>query len=250
MASPASEAAEEYLAAPAGSSSLDRRTRGALWICLGAQIVLLFVVGWQNREVIESDGLAYVQLASYYVQGKWNLMVSGYWGPMLSWLIAPLLMSGVAPLIAVRIVCGLSAVLFLISCISVFRRFQLSESRLLLASVLVAVATLFWSVSVVSPDLLTGGLVCLAISKMNAPAWLKSKGMAFRAGLLWGAAYLAKAIAFPLALMVCIAFATMHALCDQANLRRLCQQLVVTFLGFSLLAGPWITFPWQSKRDP
>src|SRR5713226_3943071 len=94
----------------------------------GAGIFLLLMlplVAWRNLEMLNPDAVAYLRIASYYANTQTDLAISGYWGPLLSWLLAPLLKLGIEPLIAARTVMAVSAVIFWLGCMAVFRSFPL-----------------------------------------------------------------------------------------------------------------------------
>src|SRR2546428_538422 len=78
-----------------------------------AQVVLVVIAAWLNRDQINSDAVAYMRVAQYYLSGQTDLMISGYWGPMLSWLIVPWLLVFADPLRAARAAMAVSAVVFL-----------------------------------------------------------------------------------------------------------------------------------------
>jgi hypothetical protein len=69
-----------------------------------------------------------------------------------------------------------------------------------------AFVSIWWSVEYIAPDLLLAGLICLAVAQMVSPAWLETANSG-PCGTLWGAAYFAKAVAFPLALITSLVFA-------------------------------------------
>jgi len=204
------------------------------------QIIALAAAGWINRQALNPDGVAYMRVASYYASGKMGLAISGYWGPLLSWLMVPWLKAGLTAVAAARIVMALSAVCFLWACWSLFVRFGLRGKPLYWALSSVAAVSVLWSVEYITPDLLLGALLGHAFSGMTGLRWLERPASAWQSGLQWGLAYLAKGVAFPVALLIC---AGMGALWwrerpgSRACLRR---GLLITFLGFSLLAAPWM----------
>ena len=159
------------------------------------QILGLAVAGWFYRHSLNPDAVAYLRLAHYYAEGPLELAVSGNWGPMLSWLLAPLLKAGVAPLTAARVLMGLSAVWFVWASMVLFRVYALPPRITRLCAALIAVVTIPWSVENITPDLLVGGFICLGVAALSVPGWLASGRRAVFAGGIWGAAYLAKAIA-------------------------------------------------------
>jgi hypothetical protein len=155
------------------------------------QVVLLIIAGWKNRLVLNPDGVAYISIASHYAQGEFNLAVSGYWGPLLSWSMVPLLTIFHNPMDAARISLGLSAVVFLLGSLSVYWSLQIHPGGIVFGTLVVAIASIFWSVENVTPDLLMSGLICLAVSEMMSPGWIQSIGIQLITGVLFGVSYLA-----------------------------------------------------------
>src|SRR5262249_47449604 len=140
---------------------------------------------------------AYIQIAKEYANGQFRVAVSGYWGPMLSWLLVPTLGVIHNPLDAARIVMALSAVVFLVACVNLFRKLDVHPAGIVLGAWLVALASISWSVENITPDLFMGSLLFFAISQVLSPRWLESRRTQWAAGVLCGAAYLTKAVALP-----------------------------------------------------
>ena len=215
------------------------------WLFAG-QAVLLAVAAWRNAHQLNPDAVAYCRIAGYYAAGQWELAVSGYWGPLLSWLMVPLVKLGLAPLAAARVVMAASGVVFLAGTVGVFRAFRLPPRALLAGAGIAAAWSVFWSVRNISPDLLMAGLAGLAIAAtleallVPVAATPSSQRRAIAAGMWWGVAYLAKAVALPWAVLATAGFA-LFAAAGRAELRRaVAARLGVIWLCLALVAGPWI----------
>lgn len=213
------------------------------WL-FSAQAVLLAVAAWRNLHQLNPDAVAYCRIAGYYAAGQWELAVTGYWGPLLSWLMVPWLKAGVAPLVAARVVMALSGVVFLCGAVAVFRAFRLPRVALLTGAWMAMGWSVFWSVRHITPDLLMAGLVALAVAATVAATASRRHKCAARpaiaAGMWWGMAYLAKAVALPLAVLTTAGLAVL-VLCGRSELRRvMAQRLGLVWLCTALVAGPWI----------
>jgi hypothetical protein len=205
-----------------------------------AQLFLLLLAGWVRRHALNPDGVAYLRIAGYYAHGQTDLAVSGYWGPLLSGLMTPLLALGFSPLPVARVVMALTAVFFFRSCLAVFRAFELPEWLQRLGAWLAVGLSVCWSVENITPDLLAAGLVGYAVSFMIKPGWHERWPTAVWAGLLWGLAFLAKAAAFPFAIVVT---AGMAVACWNAGIgdgKKIGRSVLATLLGFAIVAGPWV----------
>jgi MFS family permease len=216
-----------------------RLPRG-LWCCALVQTLGLACAGWHFRHALNPDAVAYLRIASYYAEGQWGLAVSGYWGPLLSWLAVPLFKAGFPALAAGRIVMGISAVVFLWGSVAVYRAFSLPDRWVLIGAWLAAAASVYWSVQFITPDLLLGGLIGFATSRILSADWLRKDSRRIAAGALWGLAYLAKAMALPLAMLfVALAgFVRFHR--EHQNGRVVWRSVLLTFLVFGLVAAPWV----------
>jgi hypothetical protein len=216
------------------------RLRRYAWAAWAAHVLLLAMVGWQNLHLLNTDAVAYLRIAHYYSTGAFDLAVSGYWGPLLSWLIALGLGMGLEPLAAGRIAMGLSALVFLWGAQVAFRAFCLPRLSATVGLWLAAMASVAWSAEVISPDLLLSGLVVLAASRMLGAEWRERPLGAFTAGLLWGVAYLTKAVALPLGFTMSVAVALLSVASRAAPWRPVARQVAWMWLGLALVAAPWI----------
>ncbi len=215
------------------------KPRQILWAVATGQLALLVLLGWHFRHALNTDAVAYIRIASYYADGNTALAVSGYWGPLLSWLIAAFLKLGASELVAARLAMMVSAQVFLWGCVAVFRSFQLPERWCVIGAALAALAGAYWSALEITPDLLMAGIIALAVSRMCDEA---KTGIASAAvsGLLWGLAYLTKAVALPLGCLTMLAFAGLDYLRNRGALPAIFRQVLVRGAVFALVAAPWV----------
>jgi hypothetical protein len=205
-----------------------------------AQVLGLAALCWLRRHALNPDGVAYVRIAGYYAHGRTDLAVSGYWGPLLSWLMTPWLAAGFPPLVAARIVMAMTAVIFLLGCLRVFRAFQLSGREQFLGAWLGAAVSVCWSVENISPDLLAGGLIGFAFSGLLESQCGEKPSAAVSSGIWWGLAYLAKAAALPLALLVSFGTLAIIGFRNASELKRAARLMLGTWFCIVLVAGPWV----------
>src|SRR5262249_17999224 len=64
---------------------VDRQIRLAFWC---AAVLFGALDAWNNRHVMNSDGISYLDLSDAYLQTGWNGLVNGSWSPLYPWLIA------------------------------------------------------------------------------------------------------------------------------------------------------------------
>src|SRR5262249_16414459 len=102
------------------------------------QGLLLGIAGWQHSHSINPDAVSYLRIAQYYLEGNSALAISGCWGPLFSWLIMPFLAVGATPLLAARLAMGISALIFLLGALHLFRVVLEETSAVFLASLTTA----------------------------------------------------------------------------------------------------------------
>ncbi len=211
----------------------------AMGVILAVQGVWLILAAKANLDQLNNDAIAYLRLGEYYAQGNLELAVSGYWGPMLSWLIALGIKLGFAPMAAGRAAMVLSGLVFTAGAIGLLRGVRMNGWPAILSAAIAAIATIFWSVEYVSPDLLVSGLMLGAWGILFTGSWLKERKWQAAAGTLWGLAYLAKAVAFPLAVVVTLVVAGLRLLIGGER-KQVLLAATITVSVFTLVALPWV----------
>jgi hypothetical protein len=219
---------------------MTRIMRLAAAAVLPAQLVLLMISAWLNRDKLHTDAVAYIRIAQYYLNLQTDLMVSGYWGPMLSWLIVPWLWVFDDPLYAARAAMAVSAVVFLFGGFCVLRAVRLPGAAITIGTWILAFLGVAWSVNVIAPDLLMAGLLCLGTSRLLSDQWTANAGTAFGAGIVLGVAYLAKAVALPVSALMIIGLAGTNVAVYRISLQQAIRVTAITGAGFLIVAGPWI----------
>ena len=61
------------------------QVRFAFWALIG---FLGLIQSWQIRHRIFSDGVPYLDIATYYAHGDWQKALNEYWSPLYSWILA------------------------------------------------------------------------------------------------------------------------------------------------------------------
>lgn len=202
----------------------------------------MIVLARVNRYQINPDGIAYLRIAGYWAEGKWDLALSGYWGPLFSWLMIPLrgLADGLGNLAAARITMIMSGMLFLLAARSVFLRLDLSAAARSVALLLTALFAARTTVETTSPDLLVSGLLLFLVASLFGSCWITSRSRAIRAGVLGGLAYLAKAAALPYAFALIVVIALFRALIGLDTGTRALRAAGFALAGVVIVALPWI----------
>jgi len=104
----------------------------------------------------------------------------------------------------------------------------------------VALASAWWSVQFITPDLLLSAMLLFATSHMLREDWRQSPRIALLAGIFWGVACLVKAIALPLGFLA-IAFHCARFVWEQkASMRVVLRSGAVTAIIMAIVTAPWI----------
>ena len=224
--------------------------RASLVAAFLVQIVLAIKTAWLVRDQLNPDGLAYMAIAQYYLNGQTASMISGVWSPLLSWLIVPWLLVFDDPLLAAHAAMAVSAVVFLSGCFCVLRAVRLPGPAIVIGTWITAFLSVAWSGVVITPDLLMAGLFCCGTSRLLSDKWVANARTALGAGIVLGAAYLAKAVALPLSGLIIIALAGINVAVYQSSLRRTVRATTIIVAGFLIIAGPWIGILSYKYRRP
>lgn len=203
-------------------------------------VVLLLVAAFQNTELLNTDGIAYMRLAGYWAHGPRNLAASGYWGPMLSWLMVPSLWCGASPEVAARLAMAFAGGLFWGATIVLAVVAGLRTQQVRFAAWLAIPGAVVWSIENIVPDLLVAGWIVLAVAAQWATPWAQKARYAALCGAFWAAAYLSKAVALPLAVLTTTALALLILVSQPGRRSAIMRAWTITLL--TLVAGclPWI----------
>lgn len=235
-------------------AALSHQRWRACWLpalaLLTAQAAALWVVAERHGTVFNPDAVAYVRLADYWRAGRWNLAVSGYWGPAFCWLVAPCRELIADPATAGRAAMAISASLFTASCIAPMWILGLRGWRLLAAWGVAGVIAVEWSIHSISPDALLSAALNVSLAMLFAPAWLRPGRWPLLTGAWFGAAYLVKAIALPLAVFAVLAVVAVRWVNRDAGPKALAKAALTTGLGLALVAGPWVATLSLKYRRP
>jgi len=204
------------------------------------QFLALMVTAWIFRHTLNSDAVAYLELARHYADGQWSLAIAGVWSPLISWSLAVLFKIGLPPLVAARVFMIISAMTFLWGSLRLFRRLELSRPALVCGLWVMAFLSVPWSVENITPDLLVAGLVAMAVSLMASPRWIEKPESSLLCGIIWGVSFLCKSVALPLGIATFVALVLWHWNKFVGQRRKIFRALSAAFAGIILTVAPWI----------
>ncbi len=202
---------------------------------------LMLVSMLNNLARLNTDAISYMRVAEYWSVGNLGFAVNGYWGPMLSWLMVPFLWLGVEPLLAGKLAMLISGLVFFHGSLFLVRSVGLRLIDELIVAWLLALMIPGWISNHVTPDLLVAGLMAFALGQAVLPDWLANHKRALGTGATWGLAYLAKAVALPVGLVVSVLLALCWRLGQTENRRAAWRQMGVSLGLLALVTAPWIT---------
>jgi hypothetical protein len=251
---------KSILTAQAPSSSLSVKSYRQLSVIFWLAAATLGIgQAWAGRQVMNPDGIAYLDMGGAYLRGDWATAINAQWSPFYSWILGlAVTLASPAPGWEFPLVHFVNFGIFLCSaaCFEFFLREMVSyhrkrqetepggERAALPERWLIALSyTLFaWSslvligMSEVSPDLLVSAFIYLASGLVLRIRRGRATLATFALfGLVLGLAYLAKAPMLPLAFVF---FGV--AMFSTGNVRRAWPRVLVAMLAFLLVSAPFI----------
>ncbi len=196
---------------------------------------------WQ-RDLISTDGIAFLRHAFYLTEGRLLDSVSSYWSPLLIWSLAPLQAWGLDGLYASRtVLVTWGLVLLLASHLFANRCTELGAAWKAVSLALVALATVTWTTSRLNSDVAMAACLIAYCAFAAGPDLLARRRSQIFAGLLAGVAFLAKAYALPFFLAHFSFSVAARAWATPGSRRSTpLRAWLVGLASFTLVAGPWI----------
>jgi hypothetical protein len=240
-----------------------RRQRRLLGVTRLYSVVLGVLSTWTWRYTPNPDGISYIDISSYYLDGHWPHSSSGYWSPLYPSLVAVARLLGGTGIAnawvlahAVNLVlflCNIAAAEFLIRSVRARapRDEHGTQERVFTWTVLVYLLVAWTSVLGITLRLLTPDLAVSALAYLAAGLSVKilSDDTGFSRwtalGAVLGMAYLAKTVMLP------IGVAVMGALAIATNRRRYnSRHLIAMATVFALVCLPQIIYVSVLKEAP
>lgn len=177
------------------------------------------------------DANYYYGTALILAHGQLLASVEAKHGPLLSWLMAPLIALGLPITSAFRVVNCIAYGSLLLATRSIALKISLTKLEIQLAVALVALHTLYLTVSVITPDLLGASLYL-----WFCYLFLTDRGV-FKVGGLGALTYYAKAIFLPIVVLV-LAGASFFSFFKKRSALALKKHLLIVGI-VVLIALPW-----------
>jgi hypothetical protein len=175
----------------------------------------LLVVLWLlllpfTHHYVNPDGPAYAEVAARWADGSWASAINAYWGPLLSWLAAPLLVVGVPGILALRLVLLGGALAVLPAVRRLAHRAGASDGATEAVRLGLAPFLVYNALFGLYPDVLLAAALLWSLEFALRREGLADLRHPATAGVLSGVAYLARAYAVPVVLVVLPLVALLH----------------------------------------
>jgi hypothetical protein len=226
-------------------------------------IALAIASVWINRYAVNGDGVSYLDVGDTYFRGNWAAAINGYWSPMYSWCLGLALYLFKPSIWWELITAHLVNLIIYIGVLFSFRFFlhsvlrairegtQPSDDSLPLPEWIVlglGYGIFLWASLVlidpgyITPDLLVAGILFLIGGYLVELRYDESYEKFAMFGVLNGAAYLGKAVMFPLG----FGLLTILLFSGRISRRRAYGVLLSTFL-FLMVSLPFVAALSKTK---
>ncbi|MFC1960132.1 hypothetical protein ACFLYO_05440 [Chloroflexota bacterium] len=181
--------AEQQLPAPFDISP--RAYHVGLVLSIIVYLILAVLLAITNYDRLNPDAVSYLTIAQRYAQGEF--VVRGYWSPLISWLLAPPIALGIGPQLSVNILMVIVGLVFSLLCLPLAKRFGLGRLYRLGIFIVIAIISLYYLFTDITPDLLGGIFVLLYFLVVTDRRYLERPvSLGSAAGLVGALAYYGK----------------------------------------------------------
>lgn len=221
-------------------NTIDKRLAIILVLYLALALTLLGYYQYQ----INPDGVGYIQTAEKYLSGDFYGAVNAYWGPLLSWLLIPFLYFNQNPAYALYSAKILSIIIGFFTLIGVRQlsyRFELNETVRTTILLVTIPVLLYFSLSVITPDLLVACIMVYYLSIIFNPKYPDKISNGLLCGALGAVAFFAKSFLFPFFIVQFLVLNLLHYHYRSDSPRiKITRNMLMGFLVFLLISGVWI----------
>lgn len=206
-------------------------------------IILAFILFPAYQYQINPDGIVYIGVAKSYLTGNWNQAIDSYHSPLLSWLLVPFLLVDSTPVVALFFTKILSIIVGFFTIIGFWllsSRFELHKNLKTVLTIAMAILTVYFVFSVITPDLL---LVCSLIYYLYfllGPKYSQQISNGVFCGLFAAMAYLSKSYALPFFLVHFCLINAIYYFNDPPCRKNTIKNLLLGIVVFFLISGVWI----------
>lgn len=142
-----------------------------LGIAIVGYLILAVLLAANNFDRLNPDAVSYLTIARRYAQGEW--VVRGFWSPLISWLLALPIAMGIDPQLSVNILAIFTGLIFSSLCLPLAERFSLQRLYRLAIFIIIAIISLYYLFTLITPDLLGGIFVLLYFLAVTSKRYLE-----------------------------------------------------------------------------
>lgn len=216
-------------------------------IVLAVSILIYLILGLSIIQnylfILNTDGISYIHIAQYYVNGLFSSAINGYWSPMYSWLLIPFFMLWQGKL---EILYSLKLLGLLIGCFTFLGVFLLADKlnlniKLKTAAMIILIPNiLYFAFYKTTPDLLVLTILIFYLNIMLNEKYLKNLRMGLLAGFLGAMAFLSKSYVFFFFIVHFIIVNTDYWLNFKKNRRIITKNCILGLIIFLCISGIWV----------
>jgi hypothetical protein len=204
---------------------------------------IIFINYYQFQ--INPDGINYINIAHSYMSGNFYGSINDYWSPLLSWLMIPFLYFGHTPVTALYSIKIMSLILGFLTIIGIKQlsyRFEMDEVIRTVILFTVIIPVLFFSLSIITPDLL---IVCVLVYYLSIifnfdyPSKLSNGAFC---GILGALSYLSKSYGLLFFISTFLIFNILQYFrdSDKCRKKKIFKNFILGFTIFFVISGLWI----------
>jgi hypothetical protein len=191
------------------------------------------------------DGIGYISIAKSYMSGNLYGAINDYWGPLISWLMIPFLFFGKTPVAALYSTKILSLILGFFTMIGLRQlsyRFEMDEVIRTVILFAIIPAVLYFSLSIVTPDLLMVCVLVYYLAVIFNPKYPNKLSNGILCGISGALAYLTKSYGFTffIASFVILNFLQYFRDSDKIRRRKVLKNFILGFTIFLMISVIWI----------
>lgn len=218
--------------------------RDLILVLIGYSVLAILSITYHYYH-LGADGISYVSIASYYINGDWFNAINAYWSPLYSLLIAPILFfSGNDPFYAAyvtRIVSLISGFFTVIGMSKLCSSFKLNKLTKLMVLITSVPMILFFSIKFDTPDVLVLCLLVYYFSFIFSENYADHKINGLTCGFLGGIGFLSKTYIFLFFLAHFIFFNIFYYFKRMnINKKGLEKNFIIGMIVFLAISGLWL----------
>lgn len=203
-------------------------------------LALIFIDPYKYQ--LNPDGISYVSIAKYYLNGNFDIAINGYWSPLYSFLLVPLLLLKIPELLATKILGVILAWLVVMGIRKLLLVLNVNKNVNFVVCLATIPLILFYGFYLIVPDLLVVLILILYLKSLLEFFASPTVKLAKWIGIWGGLGYLAKSYFLPFFLLnlVIISIFFYIKFRKEFKIKQMLLFLFSILLPVILICVPWI----------